>query len=233
MDWESGILRALAPLLRAHGLSASPAALLRNYARLEAQLERAPYRSYREVLHLTQAGLLTHLQQHAQTSHANAAPSTAPGEFTQRNALALSLPYWQPFPDTIPALMALSRRFQLLLLSNIDDDLLASTIRRLGVPFSATITAAQVHSYKPSPSHFQEAIRRLGLQPERWVHVAQSVYHDHVPAKRLGLRTVWVCRTSHVPGTGVALPALAQPDLVVPNLMALAEIALEQMAWQE
>jgi 2-haloacid dehalogenase len=224
IDWEKGILRALASILRRHGLSDRPASLLRAYARHEARLERGPYHAYRKILRHTEAALIAELQQRMDPSVGH--PDDDACSMAPRGVLARSLPHWQPFADTIPALMALSRRFRLVILSNVDDDLLATTVRRLGVPFQATITAAQVHAYKPAAAHFETASRRLGLARERWVHVAQSVYHDHVTAKQFGLATVWVRRRSHVPGHGVALPASAQPELVVPDLKTLATLAL-------
>src|SRR5215472_14359648 len=91
-----------------------------------------------------------------------------------------------PFPDTVAALRSLSRRYQLVILSNIDDDLFAGSAQRLQVPFAMVITAQQVGSYKPDPRNFRALLDRLDTTPDRILHVAQSLFHDIVPAHALG-----------------------------------------------
>jgi 2-haloacid dehalogenase len=93
------------------------------------------------------------------------------------------------------------------------------------VKFDHVITAQQARAYKPSLKIFKLAQERIGVAPEKWLHVGQSVYHDVVPAKSLGITTVWVNRPSPRPGAGAAKAASAQPDLEVPNLQTLAELA--------
>ena len=88
--------------------------------------------------------------------------------------------------------------------------------------FADVITAQQVGSYKPDPRNFQVMLERTGNQPERVLHVAQSLFHDIVPAKSLGLTTVWVNRRHDRPGFGATPPAEATPDLEVPDLITLA-----------
>src|SRR5262249_23000568 len=97
---------------------------------------------------------------------------------SERHLLANSLPSWPPFADTVPALRRLRKRFQLVILSNIDNALFAQTARRLEVPFDDVVTAEQVRSYKPGEAHFREALRRLKVPPGQILHVAQSLYHD-------------------------------------------------------
>ncbi len=149
IDWESGILAALQAIVRAHGKDAGDAALLRHYAELESAAERGPYRTYREVLRSVVRGLGERL---------GFAPSDA-----EADSLPDSLPTWQPFPDTVPALRRLKSRFQLGVISNVDDDLFAATARRLEVPFDYVITAQQARSYKPSHHNFELALRTIGL----------------------------------------------------------------------
>ena len=95
------------------------------------------------------------------------------------------------------------------------------TAQHLSVPFDAVITAQQVGSYKPALKNFQVALARLQTTPRKILHIAQSIYHDHAPAKQLGLTTVRVNRKSRLGGTGLALPAEATPDLEVPELASL------------
>src|SRR5205814_2085751 len=90
--------------------------------------------------------------------------------------------------------------------------------------FDEIITAQQVGAYKPSHAVFETALRRLNVPKEQVLHVAQSLYHDHVPAKQLGFSTVWVNRASRLPGTGLSMAAEAAPDLEVPDLISFANI---------
>ena len=116
----------------------------------------------------------------------------------------------------------LSRRFKLVILSNVDDDLFALSAKRLEAEFSDVITAQQAGSYKPDPRNFHLLLERLGNQPDRVLHIAQSLFHDIAPAKSIGLTTVWVNRRHDRPGFGATPPADAWPDLEVPDLMTLA-----------
>ncbi|HEX4424322.1 MAG TPA: HAD-IA family hydrolase, partial [Terriglobales bacterium] len=136
-----------------------------------------------------------------------------------------SLASWQPFPDTVAALRKLKSRYQLGIISNVDDDLFASTAKKLEVKFDHVITAQQARAYKPSLKIFKLAQERIGVAPEQWLHVAQSVFHDIVPGKSLGITTVWVNRASSRPGAGAAKSASANPDLEVPDLQTLADFA--------
>jgi 2-haloacid dehalogenase len=142
-----------------------------------------------------------------------------------------SVQAWPPFSDTVAALGELRKRYQLVVISNIDDDLFAETRKRLDVDFSTVITAEQARSYKPSLNNFQMALRTLAISPDRLLHAAQSVYHDVVPARSLGISTVWVNRKSARPGIGAVRVSAAptserQPDLEVPDLASLAAAAI-------
>jgi 2-haloacid dehalogenase len=89
------------------------------------------------------------------------------------------------------------------------------------------VTAEQVGSYKPSHRNFEALFARVDVPRERILHVAQSLFHDHVPAKALGMTTVWVDRRAGRAGSGATPPAEATPDLEVPDMRTLAEIALD------
>jgi 2-haloacid dehalogenase len=133
---------------------------------------------------------------------------------------------WPPFPDSAAALARLATRFRLGVITNCDDDLFAASQARLGITFDWVVTAQQVGAYKPSERNFELAFERLGLPRERILHCAQSLFHDHVPAKRLGLSTVWVDRRQGRAGSGATPPAAATPDLTVPDMATLADVAL-------
>ena len=124
------------------------------------------------------------------------------------------------------ALRRLQERFRLGVITNCDDDLFAASSRRLGIAFDWVVTAQQAGSYKPDPHNFEFAFERIGLPRARILHVAQSLFHDHVPAKRLGLSTVWINRRHDRPGSGATPPADATPDLETHNMASFAELAI-------
>ena len=134
---------------------------------------------------------------------------------------------WPAFPDSHDALLALSERFKLIILSNVDRASFAESNSRLGVAFTSILTAQDIGSYKPSQRNFDALTgeaARLGIGQGKLLHVAQSLFHDHVPAKRAGLPTVWINRRHARPGWG-ATPepsAPVTPDWEFPSMAALA-----------
>jgi 2-haloacid dehalogenase len=110
--------------------------------------------------------------------------------------------------------------------SNVDDDLFASTSPQLEVAFDEVITAQQAGAYKPSLKMFELALGRIKAPAHRVLHVGQSVYHDVVPAQALGLATVWVNRPSARPDVGAVKAAQATPDVTVESLAELSAAAL-------
>jgi 2-haloacid dehalogenase len=205
IDWESGILAAVRPVLARHGAAPGDDQILAEYARLEAAEESDRYRPYRVVLRRVMAGL-------------GAAFGAGLAE-AECEALPRSLRDWPAFGDTVPSLVSLQRRFRLAVLSNIDDELFAMTAPRLGVKLDALVTAQECRSYKPAAGNFRALLERTRAQTGGLVHVAQSLYHDVAPARALGLKTVWVNRRG---GHRATLPAEVQPDLEVPDLATLA-----------
>ena len=212
IDWEAGILAALRAPLAAHGIDAADERLLESFARHEAETEAGPYRPYREVLGDVLAALL---------EERGAAASS-----DEQAAFGGSVADWPAFPDSAAALAGLHQRFKLGVITNCDDDLFAASEEKLEVKFDWVVTAQQTRRYKPNPRGFELMFERVGLPPARILHVAQSLYHDHVPAKRLGLSTVWVDRRGGQPGSGATPPATATPDLTVPDMATLAAVAV-------
>ncbi|MBD1869799.1 haloacid dehalogenase type II [Leptolyngbya sp. FACHB-541] len=211
INWEQGILEAIKPVLAAYQLEIDDSQILELFAQLEGEIEAGEYQSYRSVLGQV-------MQQFGEKL--GFVPTS-----DQLDCLANSIQNWQPFPDSIDALKRLKQQFKLVIISNIDDDLFAFTTKRLGVPFDFVITAFQAKSYKPSTHNFEFAFEKTGIPRDKILHVAQSIYHDIVPAKALGLSTVWVNRRHDQAGFGATLPASSQPDLEVPNLETLAKLA--------
>ena len=212
IDWEAGLLEALRAPLAARGIDEPDDRLLESFARHEAAVEAGPYRPYREVLGEVLEALLA---EHGKTAEA-----------AERQAFGGSVVDWPAFPDSAAALARLHERFTLGVITNCDDDLFAASEQQLGLAFDSVVTAQQARRYKPNPRGFELMFERVGLPPSRILHVAQSLYHDHVPAKRLGLKTVWVDRRSDRPGSGATPPAEATPDLTVPDMATLASLAV-------
>ena len=211
IDWERGILAALRELLGEGVVGRGHEALLQSFGRLEAEAERGAFQPYRSVLEEVARGL--------------GAESGVEVTQERADAFASSVGAWPPFDDTVASLGALSRRYRLAIVSNVDDDLFARTADLLEVPFDTVVTAQQVRSYKPAPAHFHEAMRRLDLPRERVLHVAQSLYHDVAPAGVLGIASVWVNRRAGRAGGGATPQAAAVPDLEVPDLASLVRAA--------
>ncbi len=210
INWEAGIFGALRPILAAHGKLLDDAEILEVYGDLEPRFQRGEFQSYRNVLNSVVKGFGERL---------GFVPSDQEAE-----SLPNSLGDWPPFADTVPSLRRLKSRFKLAVISNTDDDLFVATARRLEVPFDHVITAQQALCYKPGRAIFEMALRKIGLPREQILHCAQSVYHDVIPAKSLGLASVWVNRLSARPGVGAVKAASAEPDLVVPDLQTLANL---------
>jgi len=211
VDWETGILSAMHAVLERHGVHASAGQVLSAYARAEQAAEDGEYVSYREVLRRTFTGMARDLGFSPQT-----------GEI---DTLADSVSDWRPFPDTVEALQAMSARHRLGIISNVDDDMLSTTVSELGVEFDVLVTASGAHAYKPSPVIFDAALEAsrplIHGDRGRWLHAGCSLYHDVLPAKALGISSVHVLRQS---GRDAATPVVddpGQPDHVVPDLAGL------------
>jgi len=212
IDWETGLADAFRPILGARGIDLEDDAVLERYAVHEAAVEASPYRRYREVL---AAGLV------AVCAELGFEPD--PREIA---AFSGSVPDWPAFRDTAAALADLAARFRLGVITNCDDDLFAASRARLGVDFAWVVTAEQVGAYKPDERAFRVALERIGVPRERILHVAQSLFHDHVPAESLGLASAWINRRHGRHGSGATPPADARPRATYSDLATFAAAAL-------
>jgi len=187
IDWEAGIVAALSPLLAHNDRELAAADLLEAFARHESTVqERNPALVY--------SALLTAVHR-AVASDLGLATTDELDEM-----FAASVAGWPPFADSAGALERLATRYRLVILSNVDEASFAASALQLGVDFDAVYTAQQIGSYKPDPANF---VYLLEHETGRVLHVAQSLYHDHAPAKAAGMDTVWVDRQA---GGGGATP---------------------------
>jgi 2-haloacid dehalogenase len=235
IDWESGIYTALKPLLSragvdtlqpAHrpsragiGLSRADIELSRDsvleaFGRLEArQQAKTPEMIYPDLL------AEVHGQLAVEWDVARNADEDA--------AFGRSIADWPPFPDTVEALRHLKQHFRLVILSNVDRASFQATKQRLGITFAAVYTAQDIGSYKPDLRNFGYLIGRLrehGTPKEKILHVAQSLFHDHVPAQAVGLASAWIDRRHDSAGSGATAPTSSEVryDFRFTSLGALA-----------
>jgi len=201
IDWDGGIAGAFRKAVAETGGRLDAGHVFEAYEKIEAEVEAERYRSYREVLTESTRRVARQLGW------------TLPEERT--SFLAESLPFWIPFPDTNAALERLFKAgYQLGILSNVDDDLLAGSRKHFTVPFDLIVTAQQVRSYKPADGHFVTARERIG--DRRWLHAAQSHFHDVTPARRHRIPTAWINRKHLVRGE-------PRPDRELSTLTELAD----------
>lgn len=180
VDWETGITSAFENAAAVRRREIRSEAIIPAYHEVEPEVQAGPYRPYREVLREVAVRVAERLAWRLEPEDAG--------------FLADSLPEWPVFSDTGAGLRRLGKKYRLAILSNIDNDLLGATIERIDVGFDWTVTAEDLQSYKPNLAHFRAALRRVGGDPSRLLHAAQSRFHDIEPASRLGLATVWVNR---------------------------------------
>ena len=217
IDWETGLSTILNAWAQSVDLPHRDDDLLEIYGRHEAAVEQTnPRLLYSDVVRETLHRIGNEL----------GAPVT-PG---WADRLALSIGDWPAFPDSAEALLQLKTKFQLCILSNVDHASFAGSARQLIVAFDLVVTAQDVGAYKPSLINFSALLHLLaqrGIDRHQILHVAQSLFHDHAPARQLGLKTVWIDRRSGKSGFGSTPPPAAdvQYDAVFPSLRAFAHWA--------
>ena len=185
IDWESGIWTALQPLLLANDVPVSRPDVLAEFGRIEAAQEaRTPSLLYSDLLAGVHKDLATSLGLESTND--------------MDRVFGASVPEWPAFADSAAALAFLSAHYRLVILSNVDRVSFAGSNQRLDVTFDAVYTAEDIGSYKPDPENFDYLLRHLeddfGVVADSVIHVAQSLFHDHAPAKAAGLDTVWIDR---------------------------------------
>jgi 2-haloacid dehalogenase len=215
IDWETGIGETLAPWLVGGGVSLGRDQILEAFAELEsAQQVATPSLRYPELLAKVHVGLAERF---------GVAPDPKAAE-----RFGASVGNWPAFADSAGALAYLKQHYRLVILSNVDRASFAQSNPKLGVAFDAIYTAEDIGSYKPDPRNFDYLLSHLaeqGIRKEQILHTAQSLHHDHIPAKQIGLATCWIHRRAGKEGHGATrVPDTAvQPDFRFESLAAMAD----------
>ena len=215
IDWETGIHQSLRPWLECHGIELTRDDLLEAFAQEESAAESAaPETLYSELL--------------TQVHHRLADRWTLPRDAEEAARFGGSVGRWPPFPDSAPALAYLKQHYRLVILSNVDRASFAGSNATLGVEFDEIFTAEEIGSYKPDPANFRymlDALAARGFDAGDVLHTAQSLFHDHEPAVRLGLTTCWIDRRFETGGFGATAPPSApvRVDFRFVSLEAMAE----------
>ena len=224
IDWEQGIWEGLAPAFHLSG-DADRSGLLASYAAIEPTVEHEhPQSIYPEILEEVFRRL--------------AADRGIDINDEQARDFGRSVPRWPPFPDSADALRALGEHYRLIILSNIDRESFAGSNRHLEVEFDAVYTAEDIGTYKPDENNFRylfdHARSELGVERHEILHVAQSLFHDHVPAKRLGMTTVWIDRQGLSEGgdwgATARVESVPEPDFVFRTMADFAAAVADAFA---
>jgi 2-haloalkanoic acid dehalogenase type II len=195
IDWEAGMIAALQPLTSRLIPALARNAILEAHARAESMQQRfTPAKGYRDVLATVYKRLADEWQ--------------VPATWDECQAYGRSIGDWPAFPDSAAALAYLKQHYKLVILSNVDNQSFMASSRRLGVAFDAIYTAEDVGTYKPDLRNFEymlECLARLGIEKRQILHTAESMFHDHAPANRMGLASAWIYRRHADQGFGATM----------------------------
>ena len=222
IDWETGMIEALAPLSSRSAEPLSRNAILEAHAQVESMQQRTtPAMPYRDLLAVVAKRL---------TERWGVCAS-----WDECCAYGRSIGDWPEFADTAQALGYLKRYFKLVILSNIDNASFAASNRRLGVMFDAVYTAEDIGSYKPAEGNFTYMLDHLeatAVKRSEVLHVAESLFHDHAPANALGLASCWIHRRHAERGSGATMPLTDAPkvDFRFTSLVGLVEAHVAEIS---
>lgn len=204
VDWEGGQRAVFAEILSRKGSDISPEQFRERWEPLQFHLIQGEYQRYPEILK----------QSFAQTL----ASFNLPYEPRDGEALAASMPTWAPFPEVPAALVRLRTRCKLGIITNTDNDIIAQTVRLIGVDFDGITTAMDAGVYKPSLKPFRLAYERLNVDPADVLHIAFGFHYDIGPAQQLGCQTLWVNRKQE------PLPGPVVPDYICKDFHEILEL---------
>jgi 2-haloalkanoic acid dehalogenase type II len=222
IDWETGLVKALSPLAARAKPARSREQMLEDYAHCEHMQEHyTPTKKYSDLLAVVYKRL--------------AEQWGAPAEWSECQAFGRSIADWPAFPDSPAALKYLKQHYRLYPLTNVDNESFAHSNRKLEVQFDGVMTAEDIGSYKPSLRNFDyllEQLARHGIERNRVLHVAQSLFHDHAPANEIGLASCWIDRRAGKSGGGATAQPANMPrfDFRFTSLGELAEAHRKELA---
>lgn len=203
IDWETGMLAGLAPLTSQLKREISPNEILETHARYEsAQQSQTPTKRYQELLPLVYRRI-------AEEWHISVS-------WDECVRYGQSIKEWPPFPDSVEALKYLKQYYKLVILSNVDNQSFSESNKKLEVDFDAIYTAEDIGSYKPAAANFDymlTMLKKLGFEKADILHTAESMFHDHKPANRCGLKSCWIYRRHAGEGFGATMPPDEMPKV--------------------
>src|ERR1700728_1258412 len=198
IDWETGIWEAFSAEAQRDGFTIERDEVIQLFMEISREIESGSYELYAEVLRRTVVEIAKRLGWPLEPSRSGFLPD--------------SVQRWAPFRETRPALDKIAKKYNVGLISNVDDKLLGQTRRHLQVDFDIVVTAQQVRSYKPDAAHFNECARRIGGK-KGWVHIASSYYHDIEPCVKAKIPVIWVNRHKETLDAGQRKPTAEVPNL--------------------
>jgi 2-haloacid dehalogenase len=179
IDWETGVYDAFSKEAERDGYTLSREELIPLFMQVQREIKSGSYELYAEVLRRTAVRISRDLGWPLEPSRSGFLPD--------------SVQRWPAFKETNAQLQRFSKKFEIGLISNIDDKLLGQTRRHFKADFDLVVTAQQVRSYKPDPAHFKEAERRIGGK-KGWVHIASDYYYDVEPCLKAKIPVIWLNR---------------------------------------
>ena len=190
--WESGVYEAFQKEADREGFTINRDELVPRFIEIQRKIQSGSYELYAEVLRRTAVQVAEELGWGLESSRAQFLPD--------------SVPYWQPFRETNAQLERFAKKYELGILSNIDDKLLGATRRHFRSDFDLVVTAQQVRSYKPDPAHFKECARRIDKRKKNWVHIASGYQTDVEPCLKSKIPVIWVNRHGETLESGQKKP---------------------------
>ena len=192
IDWETGVYEAFQKEADRDGFTIDRDVLIPRFIEIQHKIQSGSYELYAEVLRRTAVQVAEELGWGLESSRAQFLPD--------------SVPYWQPFRETNAQLERFAKKYELGILSNIDDKLLGATRRHFRSDFDLVVTAQQVRSYKPDPAHFKECARRIDKRKKNWVHIASGYQTDVEPCLKSKIPVIWVNRHGEALESGQKKP---------------------------
>ena len=192
IDWETGVYEAFQKEADRDGFTIDREALIPRFLEIQHEIQSGSYELYAEVLRRTVVRVAEESEWNLESSRAQFLPD--------------SVPRWMPFRETNAQLERLAKRYELGILSNVDDKLLGATRRHFRADLDLVVTAQQVRSYKPDEAHFKECARRIEKMKKKWVHIASGYETDVEPCLKQKVAVIWVNRHGESLATGQRKP---------------------------